>query len=141
MVARANDLPAVLVLDDEPDIAASLRQLLEMELSARVLAEVRPSSALLTLDSEPVPVVITDYNMPEMNGLRFLERAQRICPGFRAIIMTGVRSFDAHESDLARLGVRRIFHKPFDYDQFVAVVRSLLAEAGVKPGARAAGGL
>src|ERR1035437_683258 len=80
--------PLVLV-DDEPLILESFGQLLRTHLSCEVFTFSNPFEALQQLIAINPGVIITDYSMPGMNGLKFLAQAQRFVPDTNFVIITG----------------------------------------------------
>jgi len=80
--------PLVLV-DDEPLILESFGQLLRSHLSCAVHTFASPLDALQQLIAINPGVIITDYSMPGMNGLRFLSQAQQYVSETNFVIITG----------------------------------------------------
>ena len=83
------------------------------------------SAALDLLDKETVDLLLTDVTMPGMNGIQLLERARKLHPDLRAIVMTG------HEISDAVIGALRnraceFLSKPFNADELVEAVRTTL---------------
>src|SRR2546422_1417052 len=63
----------ILVVDDDPELQTLIRSSLESD-GHTVLQAMEPDVALAALDREAVDLVITDFMMPKMNGVEFLER-------------------------------------------------------------------
>ena len=62
--------PAIIVVDDEPEIVLILRRLIQdMVIAYDIIAAQSGTEALAQLARRPVPLLITDYRMPGMNGL------------------------------------------------------------------------
>lgn len=80
--------PIVLV-DDEPLILESFGQLLRTHLSCEVYTFARPHDALQQLIAINPGLIITDYSMPGMNGLKFLAQAQQFVPETNFVVITG----------------------------------------------------
>ncbi len=81
--------PRLLVVDAEPRIQDLLKKLLGGRFDLRQAT--RPSDALAGLASRPADLIIADYKLPEMNGVRFLAQAGRACPGAKKLVLTGNR--------------------------------------------------
>jgi DNA-binding NarL/FixJ family response regulator len=106
--------PLVLV-DDEPLILESFGQLLRTHLSCEVHTFSSPLEALQQLIAINPGVIITDYSMPGMNGLKFLAQAQRFVPDTNFIIITG-GPIDYSTDDLQQLtALRGILRKPLHW--------------------------
>lgn len=70
-------MPKALIVDDSRAIRSILKKILERNGFSTVQAE-NGAFALEVLrgESEPLQLICVDYNMPEMNGIEFLERAR-----------------------------------------------------------------
>lgn len=113
--------PLVFV-DDEPLILESFGQLLRSHLSCPVHTFSSPLQALERLADLNPGVIITDYSMPGMNGLKFLTHAQQILPETNFVILTG----EAIEFDAAELRVlpslKGILRKPLHWRDLAAYI-------------------
>jgi DNA-binding NarL/FixJ family response regulator len=106
--------PLVLV-DDEPLILESFGQLLRTHLSCEVYTFSNPFEALQQLIAINPGVIITDYSMPGMNGLKFLAQAQRFVPDTNFIIITG-GPVDYSTEELQELpALKGILRKPLHW--------------------------
>jgi two-component system response regulator AtoC len=114
-------MPLVLVIDDD----ASLRYTLEAVLSDAGLAvEVCGSGAagLAAFEARGADVVLTDLAMPEMDGMKVLERLRALDPSVPVLMLT------AHGSERVavaamKAGAHDYIPKPFDPDELVLTVK------------------
>lgn len=113
----------ILAVDDEPDILDSMATLLPMLVDGVevVCAESGPAG-LERLQEERFDLVISDYRMGPMDGLEFLEKAQAMVPGLKAVLMTAYPD-PLLAAEARRNGVVAFLPKPFDLDQVVEVIR------------------
>jgi CheY-like chemotaxis protein len=117
----------ILVVDDEPDICETVKDLLESCIAgASVRTAPSGRAALEVLGREHVDLIVTDYKMPGMNGVQLLSEAEHVAPGLPHILIT------AFDPELVReLGPHargeHIVRKPFDADRLVAEVERALA--------------
>lgn len=88
MAPEDKDQPSILCVDDEPGIVRSIRRILKGE-PVNVLTAAGGPEALDILRKQAVSLILTDYRMPEMNGIEFLEQAAPLCPDAFRIILTG----------------------------------------------------
>lgn len=110
----------------EDDI--NMRKSLEFALSEYEEFEIKCfKSALDALKKMPedTDIVVTDINMPGMDGLAF---AKELAGKYDIVIMTGNATLSGAIESL-RLGVRDFLTKPFDADALVAVLRKVRDEA------------
>ena len=128
--------PSILIVDDEPDVA----QLLETILSPLKLNLVKAESgeeALEAFAPGRFHVLMTDLNMPGMDGLELMRKTLTLDPALQVILMTG----DAQKATLdtaceaVREGAFHFFAKPFKNPRQVLVFvekalghRALIAE-------------
>ena len=116
----------ILVAEDDPASRAVLRATL-VRLGHDVLEASDGIEALAVLEREPVPVLITDWVMPDLSGLD-LCRAIRETPRpayTYVILLTGRTGRDSYLEGM-RAGADDFIEKPFDADQLAA--RLIVAE-------------
>jgi DNA-binding NtrC family response regulator len=77
----------VLIVDDEPDVAMSVGELVAMEHEVRVVFGVR--EAIVEIAQRVPDVVVSDFDMPPFRGDALLHLVARECPQVRRILYTG----------------------------------------------------
>ncbi|MHC1789226.1 response regulator [Solidesulfovibrio sp.] len=119
----------ILVVDDSKLIRELLRHSF-IKNGHCVLTAVNGVEALAIALAEHPDVVVTDIEMPEMDGYALCERI-RDQPELRHTLVVIMSTRD-HTSDIKRgerLGVSRYFVKPFDVEKMLLVVEQLLGES------------
>ncbi len=116
----------LLVVDD----SASMRQMVTFTLKDagyEVIAAAHGKEALAKLDGTRVSMVITDLNMPEMDGIELI-RQLRSRPGCRfiPIVMLTTESQEAKKQAGRQAGASGWIVKPFNPDQLVETVRKFV---------------
>lgn len=81
---------SVLIVEDDPDSALFIAHALERFGIKKVVEAGTAEEALAWLAKHRCDVILVDYNLPGMNGLRLLEHIQDSCPDTRTIVVTGV---------------------------------------------------
>jgi DNA-binding response OmpR family regulator len=116
----------VLVVDDEPVIAQILGQALtEGGLDAEAVG--CGADALRILRETGVGCLLTDKNLPDVNGIELLRRARELQPWCGCIVVTGFASVESAIEAL-RLGASDYLEKPLpDLELVVEKVRLVLA--------------
>lgn len=114
----------VLLVDDEPMVALSLRSFLELETSYRVLMFTSPLEALGALEAEPVDVLIADFMMPGMDGITFLGRAREMKPLTTRILLTGYADKENAIRAINQAGLYYYLEKPWDNEQLKVIIRN-----------------
>ncbi len=113
----------IAVVEDDQVVRRTAVQLLELSTSQQVLAFEDGASAWTHLSSDPAAdVVITDMQMPQMNGLELLSRLKEQDPARICIVMSGDPT---NEPDARRLGADAFLRKPFKITDLVTVMRAL----------------
>ena len=114
----------ILIVDDEPDILLMLRVNLESEGFSTALAG-DGETALRRIEEEHPDVVLLDVMMPVMDGWGVLGGLHAMDPRPRIVVL----SAKSGGRDVARayeMGADEYVTKPFDPDDLIAVVESLL---------------
>lgn len=127
----------VLIIDDNDDILKSIQKGLCIRLKdCRILTALNGEAGEQILKTDPVDLIVTDLEMPVMNGYRFIEKVRQDLPSVPICVMTGSCPPGVVER-LRTLGVTRIIGKPFLLDRLADVIaEELNPEAGMfSPGA------
>jgi DNA-binding NtrC family response regulator len=94
----------VLIIDDEPALRFAVQEALEAH-GLDVIAAESATHGLAMIDE--ADVVVSDYMMPDMDGMQLLEKIRTMNPALPVILVT------AHGSE--RLAVRALKHGAYDY--------------------------
>jgi two-component system chemotaxis response regulator CheY len=113
----------LLVVDDDLQLCSSLSQYLERH-GYTVYSAGDALQALDVLEREPIGLIITDYLMPHVDGIRFTEML-KADPRFQSIpVLLVTASVDDSVTDKGlRKGVAMTLHKPVDVGQLLNLVR------------------
>lgn len=85
----------LLIVDDELDILNGLAELYELELEdVSIFTANNAKKALKLLEKTRFDVVITDINMPKMNGIQLFNKIHEGWPLCKVIFLTGYRDFE-----------------------------------------------
>lgn len=103
----------LLVVDDEPLIAEGISNLIEsFDLPLEITRTVFSSEeALAICQNETIDIVVTDINMPVINGLELIKRIRATNPRTQLIILTGFGTLD-YAKEAMSLGLRFFLEKP-----------------------------
>lgn len=116
----------VLSVDD----SASVRQMVKITLSGAGYEVVQASDGaegLAKAQEKAVDLVVTDLNMPVMNGLSLIRELRKL-PAYRGvpILFLTTESDAAVKQEAKAAGATGWITKPFQQDQLVAVVKKVL---------------
>jgi DNA-binding NtrC family response regulator len=111
----AGKLPGrtILVVDDEEHVRAALSKLLERE-GYTVTAAEGPTEALEILRQQPIKLVISDQNMPDMSGIEFFRLIRERHPNVCRIMLTGDPERDTIIRAVNEGEVYRFLPKPWN---------------------------
>ena len=126
----------ILVVDDEPRVLDALRRTLR-DPAYRVLTAGDGHEALRHLAGGEVDVLLSDIDMPGMNGIELVNEVRRRHPGVIRLLLTGDASLDSALDAINYGEVYRYLVKPWK----AAELRQILAEAVARLGELRAAGL
>lgn len=111
----------VLIVDDDGDFLGLLGLYLTME-GFRVTGAENGDEALALIKSKNFSFMLTDYNIPGMNGLKLSEEVLKAIPGLTIVMLTGNPS-----TPLCRyasiVGIRAVLAKPLYIDELLIILR------------------
>ncbi|MCB0344958.1 MAG: response regulator [Bdellovibrionales bacterium] len=120
----------ILVVDDEESILWSLSQNLTMANDSYCVGTAESAEEALTMiDKTGVDVLITDYKLPKMDGLRLIESVNQNSPDTRSILMTAYGSPEVMGKANAR-GSFAYVEKPFTVDQLLHYITESISADG-----------
>lgn len=114
----------ILVVDDEPDVVKSVKDLLRLEY--RVLGTTSAREAMEMMAKEEIHVVMTDQRMPEMTGVEFLSHIRGEHPDAIRLLFTGYADIRAVIDAINQGNVYRYITKPWDPDELQGVIREAM---------------
>lgn len=112
----------ILIVDDEADFLSSMRRVLRKEPYHVRFAQNGPA-AIEIVENEDVDLVVTDYVMPDMNGLELIENLRQRHPHIIAIMLTAVSEIDIAIKAVNDVGIFKFFLKPVQTNTLKGVLR------------------
>ncbi|HJL40834.1 MAG TPA: response regulator [Myxococcales bacterium LLY-WYZ-16_1] len=114
----------IVIVDDEEMVLTSLKSYLTLETDYRVETFTSAKDALAYLESDEADLVISDYLMPEMDGIRFLARVRELHPEAPRILLTGYADKENAIKGINEVGLYQYIEKPWDNDELRLVIRN-----------------
>jgi two-component system response regulator (stage 0 sporulation protein F) len=115
----------ILIVDDEENARIGLSKLLGQE-GYEVGSVANGHEALEFLRHNPVHLVISDINMPEMNGLVFLRELNRNYPSTAVIMITAYGGVESY-LEAMNLGAFEYINKPVKLDELKLVMNKIFS--------------
>lgn len=113
----------ILIVDDEENTRIGLTKLLSQE-GFEVESAANGNDALDLLGQHRVNLVISDINMPDMNGLIFLRELSRKYPSTSVIMITAYGGVESY-LEAMNLGAYEYLHKPVRLDELRSVMKKI----------------
>lgn len=117
----------ILVVDD----SASLRQVVSIALKGAgytVIEACDGQDALSKLNGQKIHLIISDVNMPNMDGLTFLKESRKLpAYKFTPVIMLTTEAGEGKKAEGQAAGAKAWVVKPFQPAQMLAAVSKLVA--------------
>jgi DNA-binding NtrC family response regulator len=118
------DNDTVVIVDDEEMVLTSLSTYLTLETEYEVVTFTRASEALRYIEAYEVGLIISDFLMPEMDGITFLARARELRPDVPRVILTGYADKENAIKAINQVGLYQYVEKPWDNDDLRLVIRN-----------------
>jgi serine phosphatase RsbU (regulator of sigma subunit) len=131
-MSAANHRQRVLMCDDDELIVSSLRGLFLLETDYELLEFTSPVEAAREVARRPVDLVISDFLMPEMNGVEFLRKVRQAQPDAIRILLTGFADKENAIRAINEVGLYHYLEKPWDNENLLLLVRNALREKGLR---------
>jgi two-component system, probable response regulator PhcQ len=120
----------LLIVDDEINVLHALQRTLRQHLppkELRIEIYTTPQQALERCVEVAFDVIISDYNMPEMNGIDFLKTAKLIQPDAIRLMLSASSEFKTVMSAVNEAEVFRYICKPWQKEELEETIRLALA--------------
>jgi response regulator RpfG family c-di-GMP phosphodiesterase len=123
----------LLIVDDEPNVLSALRRMCLNRAAAPALDDPQVTtftSPLLAIEfvrEHPVDLVISDYRMPEMDGVSMLTRIKELQPDAARIIISACTDMDGIIRAINVAGIFRFVSKPWSDEDLKFTILEVLA--------------
>ena len=114
----------ILVVDDEPSYRKAMKRLLSRDGHSVTLAE-DGIDGLRILENKEFDMVLTDINMPNMNGWEFLEKLNLLYPDLPVAIITGYLEYMDSTKYKIDISTRKILRKPIKLKDIRELIKEL----------------
>jgi len=117
----------ILLVDDEPLVLDALRRQhgRRFAISSALGA---PAALALVRSEAPFAVVVSDHNMPDMDGVSFLEQMRELAPSTVRILLTGQAASGLAAMAASRGAVFRFIAKPCPAEELSVILQAAVNE-------------
>lgn len=114
-----------ILVDDNSDMVGVVSEVLSTMTDTEISSFNCPEAAAEALEADPCgfELLITDFDMPGMNGAELLRRVRVANPELKALLITG--NIEITASVAFALGFDALCHKPFSMDQIAVALAGL----------------
>lgn len=122
----------ILIVDDEPLVTKTLKTLLNIEGYKNVECFNNPLDALEHLKLGTVELIISDFIMPELNGIEFLTEAKKFAPNCTQMLLTGYADKENAIKAINELGIFKYIEKPWNNAELLDNIKSAIERTQLK---------
>jgi DNA-binding NtrC family response regulator len=124
--------PVILLVDDEEMILTAIKSFLAVETDYELLTYTSPAEALRDLTKiKTLDLAISDYLMPEMDGISFLGEVKKGFPLVPRILLTGYADKENAIKAINSVGLYHYVEKPWNNDDLRLIIRNGLEMSAV----------
>lgn len=116
----------IVIVDDEEMVLTSLSSFFTLETEYHIVEFTSAQNALEYIQENAVNLVISDYLMPEMDGITFLAHVRDLKPEIPRIILTGYADKENAIKAINEVGLYQYIEKPWDNEDLRIIVRNAL---------------
>ena len=126
----------IILVDDEKMVTSAFKTLLKVEGYKDVECFNNPKEAIEFLKNNTPDISVSDFIMPEMNGLEFLLEAKKLYPEVSMIMLTGYADKENAIRAINEIGLYKYIEKPWDNDDLLITVRNGIERSRLLAGLR-----
>lgn len=120
-------MSVIVIIDDEINILKSIQRVLRHQ-PWEVLTYSNPELAIRELSGRSdIDVIISDYRMPEMNGVDVLQALKQQCPDSIRMILSGQVDMEAVLNAINKAEVYRFIMKPWNDDDLIITIKNAIS--------------
>lgn len=119
-----NTVEKILAVDDDTLATSALNTLFKLEGISDFALFNSPVKAVEWLKDNKPSVIISDFMMPEMNGLEFLTKAKELYPDASMILLTGYADKENAIRAINEVGLYRYIEKPWNNEDLLIDIKN-----------------
>jgi len=119
----------LLYVEDDPDIREELSTYLERRINNLLIAK-NGAEALEIVQREKIDLILTDIQMPVMNGMELIRRVRESDEALPIIAVTAFNSSDSRMDAILQLGVNGCLGKPVELIKLMENIKEIFPNGG-----------
>lgn len=119
----------IVLVDDEEMVLTSISSLISLETDYVCKTFLSTTEALDFIRSQEVNLVVSDYLMPEMDGITFLAKVRESNPEIPRILLTGYADKENAIKAINEVGLFQYIEKPWDNNDLLLIFRNGLEKS------------
>jgi DNA-binding NtrC family response regulator len=121
----------ILVLDDDTTVTRSIETLIKLETEWTPHVFNHGAEALASMDGRNYATIVSDFMMPDMDGIKFLTRVRQVQPSATRVMLTGYADKANAIRSINEVGLYQYIEKPWDNDELLLVMRNAVERFGL----------
>ncbi len=125
-MSELSSAPTILLVDDEEMVVNSIKSFFAIESDYKLVTYTSPQKALEDIERNhrSIDLVISDYLMPEMDGITFLAKVKEKLPMVPRILLTGYADKENAIKAINNVGLYQYIEKPWDNEDLKLIIRN-----------------
>jgi response regulator RpfG family c-di-GMP phosphodiesterase len=121
----------ILMIDDDKDILASYQVNLRKDFIVRIASNANQAMEILKEEAD-IGVIVTDYKMPDVNGIKLLKMIRQIYPDPIRIMITGFADMQIAVNAVNEGSIFRFLTKPMPTPELKQIIQDALTQYNLK---------
>lgn len=121
---ETSESPVIVLVDDEDMVVTSIKSFLTLETDYEIVGFTTPAEALSYINDHKVDVVVSDYLMPNMDGISFLAKVKELQPEATRILLTGYADKENAIKAINDVGLYQYIEKPWENEDLKIILRN-----------------
>jgi len=116
----------ILMVDDEENIVNALQRSLRKVADWEIEIFTSGADAIRRSEVSTFDLFVSDFRMPEMNGVEFLSQAKKLQPNAVRIILSGYTDLEALMGAINEAEIFRFINKPWNDNELILTIEQAL---------------
>lgn len=128
---KTNGRPRILIVDDEEMILSSLRSFFSLETDYEIITFTSSQEAATYVEKESIDLVISDFLMPELDGIAFLAKVKESQPMATRVLLTGFADKENAIKAINEVSIFQYIEKPWENTRLKLIVENGLERSSL----------